>query len=303
MSILRAYEALRGVAGVEVAENVPLAQHTTYRIGGPAALLATAHTYAALTATLRTLASEGVPWVVLGRGSNILASDTGYRGCIVKLGKEFSRLAVDGTLICAGAAVMLPKLVNETLSHELSGLESCAGIPGTVGGAVSMDAGSRHEWIGRVVRDVVTLAPGKGMVRRMGHDIEWGYRHCSIPSDEIILEATFELTPSSKQAIADEMNRRMARRRATQPVGKPCCGSVFKNPGDRSVGALLDSCGLKGVRVGGAAVSERHANFVVNEGGATAADVLAVMHRMYDEVWQHHGIELVPEVKFLGFEG
>lgn len=303
MSVLRAQRALAQQPGLELAQDAPLSQATTYRIGGPAALMATAHSYAALMGCLRVLMAEEVPWVVLGRGSNVLASDAGYKGCVIRLGKEFSRLTVDGNVICAGGAVLLTRLVNETLSHELSGLESCAGIPGTVGGAISMDAGSRHAWIGRVVRDVVTLRPGEGMVRHLGHEIEWGYRHCSIPASEIILEATFELTPSDKQTIAAEMNRRMARRRATQPIGKPCCGSVFKNPGDRSVGALLDACGLKGLREGGASISEKHANFVVNEGGATAADVVRLINRMYQEVQEGYGIKLVPEVKFLGFEG
>ena len=303
MSIRKAWMALQAQEGTEVIENAPLSQCTTYRIGGPADLLVTAHTYAALVGALRTLSKEEVPWVVLGKGSNILASDEGYRGCVIRLGREFSRISVDGDVITSGSAVMLPKLVNETLSRELSGLECCAGIPGTVGGAISMDAGSRHQWIGRVVRDVVTYRPGAGMVRHLGSDIEWGYRWCSIPRDEIILEATMQLTPSTKQAVADEMNRRMARRRATQPIGKPCCGSVFKNPGDRSVGALLDSCDLKGLQVGGAQVSEKHANFVVNNGRASAIDVVQVMNRMHEAVQERYGINLVPEVKFLGFEG
>jgi UDP-N-acetylmuramate dehydrogenase len=245
----------------------------------------------------------GMPWVVLGKGSNILAADDGYRGCVIKLGREFSHMQVDGCLITAGAAVMLPKLVNESLTQRLSGLESCAGIPGTVGGAVSMDAGSRHEWIGRCVHDVVTYRPGEGMRRYEGHEVEWGYRRCSIPGNEIILEATFELRPSTREAIANEMNRRMARRRATQPIGKPCCGSVFRNPADRAVGALLEDCGLKGYTVGGACVSDVHANFVINRGNATAIDVVRVMNHMHDEVKAKFGIDLTPEVKFLGFEG
>ncbi len=302
MSIRKAIIALSQVEGVELAEDLALSQCTTYRIGGPADLVVTAHTYAVLAQTLRVLTTEEVPWVVLGRGSNVLASDDGYRGCVIKLGREFSRMYVDGTKITAGAAVLLPQLVNESLSHELSGLESCAGIPGTVGGAVSMDAGSRHHWIGRVVHDVVTYRLGEGMQRYQGSEVEWGYRWCSLPTSEIILEATFELKPSSKQAIADEMNHRMARRRATQPIGKPCCGSVFKNPGDRSVGALLDSCGLKGTRVGGACVSEKHANFVVNEGDATAADVLALITQMRTAVAEQYGVKLTPEVKLLGFK-
>lgn len=303
MTILKAYKALSSLEGLELASDAPLASCTSYRIGGPADLLVTAHSYAALTGCLQVLAREEIPWVVLGRGSNVLVADAGYRGCVVRLGKEFSRMETDGTTICAGAAVLLPKLVNETLSRGLSGLECCAGIPGTVGGAVSMDAGSRHEWIGRAIRDVVTLRPGEGMRRYLVHEIEWGYRRSSLPPDEIILEATFALEQSTKQAVADEMGRRMARRKATQPIGQPCCGSVFKNPGDRSVGALIDSCGLKGLRVGGAAVSERHANFVVNTGGATAADVVTIMGRIHDEVAGRYGIDLVPEVKLLGFEG
>jgi len=303
VSVRSALEALSQLEGVQVIADAPLSQCTTYRIGGPADIMATADTYAGLTGLLRVLQSHQVPWAVLGKGSNILAADGGYRGCIVRLGREFQRISADGTLITAGSAVLLTKLVNETLSRELSGLECCAGIPGTVGGAISMDAGSRHQWIGRVVRDVVTYRPGQGMVRYMGADVEWGYRWCSIPRNEIVLETTLELVPSTKQAVADEMNRRMARRRATQPIGKPCCGSVFKNPGDRSVGALLDSCDLKGLRIGDASVSTKHANFVVNEGRATAQDVVLVMNQMHDAVQQRYGINLVPEVKFLGFEG
>ena len=303
MSVLRAYKRLGQTEGVEVTAEASLAQCTTYRIGGPADLLVTANSYAGLLRTIRLLQEEGVPWVILGRGSNVLAADGGYRGCVVRLGREFQRMSVDGNSITAGAGVLLPQLVNESLSKQLSGLECCAGIPGTVGGAVSMDAGSRHHWIGRVIRDVVTLQPGCGMVRHDGAQIEWGYRWCSIPSDQIILEATFDLLPSDKQTIAAEMNRRMARRRASQPIGKPCCGSVFKNPGDRSVGAMLDSCGLKGVSEGKARVSERHANFVVNEGGATAVDVVRLINRMHEAVKERFGVDLTPEVKFLGFEG
>ncbi len=301
MSTLHTYNALVAIDGLDVTQDASLAQCTTYRIGGPADLLVVANSYRALASAVRVLGQEGVPWVILGRGSNILASDQGYRGCVIRLGREFSRMMVEGTLVTAGSGVLLTKLVNETLTRELSGLECCAGIPGTVGGALSMDAGSRHEWIGRVVRDVVTFRPGEGMVRYAGSQIEWGYRWSSIPSNEIILEATFELTPSTRDAIALEMNRRLARRRATQPTGKPCCGSVFRNPGDRSVGALLEGCGLKGLRIGGACVSEKHANFVVNEGGATAMDVVQVINQMHDTVRDRYGVELTPEVKFLGF--
>lgn len=300
MGVYNAYMALSGAIDGEVRRDVPLARHTTYRIGGPAALMVTANTYHSLRRTLEVLAREGVDWVVLGRGSNVLAADEGYRGCVVRLGREFSRMSVEGSAITAGAAVTMPNLVRETLSRSLTGLEFCVGIPGTVGGAIAMDAGTRHEWIGQVVRDVVTLRPGEGMRRYAASEVEWGYRYTSLPHDEIVLEATLDLEPGDKALIGQEMDARLARRSRHQPLGKPSCGSVFKNPGDRSVAQLIDQAGLKGYRVGGARVSDQHANFIVNEGGATAQDVVAVMAHVHDVVAQEYGIDLRPEVKCLG---
>lgn len=304
MSVRRAYATLveQRTEGIEVEKDASLARCTTYRVGGPADLLVTAHSYEGLARTMRVLAAENVPWVVLGRGSNVLAADEGYRGCVIRLGRGFARMMVDETLVTAGAAVMLPKLVNETLTRGLTGLECCAGIPGTVGGAVAMDAGTRDEWIGRCVRDVVAFDPTRGLVRHLGSDISWGYRHSSLPADQIILEATFELASSTREAVSAEMQRLTVRRRVTQPVGKACCGSVFRNPPDRSVGKMLEDCGLKGVRRGSACVSEKHANFVINEGGAQARDVLELMGVMHDAVLTRFGVDLQPEVKLLGFK-
>lgn len=301
MTIRRAARALEQVEGIELLEGQALAQYTTFRIGGPVDLLVTAHTYAALVHALRILAAEEVSWVVLGRGSNVLASDAGYRGCVIRLGREFTRIKVDATLITAGAAVQLGKLVNLSLSKELAGLECCTGIPGTVGGAVTMNAGSRHNWVGAVVRDVVTYLPGTGMRRHQGSDIEWGYRWSSLPGNEIILEATFELRPSARRTIAAEMNSQQIHRKTSQPLGAYCCGSVFMNPDDRSAGELIESCGLKGTRVGGACISQKHANFVINEGTATAADVLELIILMRDSVLDRFGVSLIPEVRLLGF--
>lgn len=301
MTIRKAGIALAQVEGVELIEDAALSQYTTYRIGGPVDLLVTAQTYVGLVRTIRILSEEEVPWVVLGRGSNVLASDSGYRGCVIRLGREFSHTHVDGCMITVGAAVQLGKLVNVALRKELSGLECCVGIPGTVGGAVSMDAGGRSNWIGSVVRDVVTYRPGVGMRRYQGTDIEWGYRWCSIPAHEIILEVTFELTPSNNRSIANEMSALMIKRKAAQPLGAYCCGSVFMNPDKRSAAELIESCGLKGTRVGGACVSQKHANFVINDRNATAADVLELIILMRDAVWERYGVGLNPEVKLLGF--
>lgn len=302
MSLFNAYMGLLGTIDADVRKDELLAHRTTYRIGGPAALAVTAHTYRALVRTIEVLGEEKVPWVVLGKGSNVLASDAGYEGCVISLGREFCRITVgeDG-LVAAGAGVALPKLVNEALRASLSGLEFCIGIPGTVGGAVVMDAGTRREWIGSLVRDVVTYRPGEGMVRYDGSDIEWGYRETSIPAGEVILEATFALTPGERKAIGDAMDARLHLRQRNQPTGMPSCGSVFKNPGDVSVARLIERCGLKGYAVGGAEVSNVHANFVVNNGRATAADVVSVISHVHDVVSEQCGYDLATEVKFLGF--
>ena len=302
MSLFNAYMSLSGATDAEVLRNERLSQRTTYRIGGPASLFVTVNSYPALVKVLSVLAVERIGWVVIGKGSNILASDRGYNGCVIMLGGEFSRISVgEGGLITAGAGVVLGRLVNEALKNSLAGLECCVGIPGTVGGAISMDAGSRHEWIGQAVRDLVVLRPGEGMHRYEGPEIDWGYRHTSLGSSEIVLEATFELEPGEKGAIGRDMDQRLRRRRQSQPTGKATCGSVFRNPGDRSVGVLIESCGLKGFSVGGAQVSDVHSNFVINKGGASATDVVAVMGHVHDVVLARHGIDLQPEVKLLGF--
>ena len=302
MSVFNAYMSLLGSIDADVRRDERLAHRTTYRIGGPAALAVTAHTYRALVRTIEVLGEEGVPWVILGKGSNILASDEGYQGCVISLGREFCRVTIseDG-IVAAGAGVALSKLLNDALRASLSGLEFCVGIPGTVGGAIAMDAGTRREWIGSLVRDVVTYRPGEGMIRYDGSEVEWGYRTTSIPKDEVILEATFCLQQGDRKAIGEAMDARLHLRHRNQPTGVASCGSVFKNPGEVSVARLIERCGLKGYTVGGATVSDVHANFVVNSGCATAADVVSVITHVHDVVSEQCGYDLTPEVRFLGF--
>ena len=305
MSVSNAYLSLSGNVNATVTLDEPLSRHTSYRIGGPAALFVRANDYAALTRTLEVLEAEGVRWVLLGKGSNILADDAGYDGCVICLGDQFARINVSEgeCLITAGAGAALSRVVSEAMRASLSGLEPCAGIPGTLGGALSMDAGTRREWIGQRVRDLVVLRPGKGLFRYAGSEIDWGYRTTSLPGSEIILEATLALDRSDKDIIAIEMDERLHRRRATQPLSLPSCGSVFRNPPDHSVGKLIEECGLSGLSQGGAQISTTHANFIVNTGRATASDVLSLISRAHDAVLERHGIDLACEVKFLGFGG
>ncbi len=303
MSVFNAYMSLSGAVDADVVRSERLSRRTTYRIGGPAALFVAAHSYAALARTVSVLRAEHVEWVILGKGSNVLVSDAGYDGCVIVLDDEFSRMTVDEAeaTVTAGAGALLSKVVTAALKASLTGLERCVGIPGSVGGAVSMDAGTRREWLGPLVRDLVVLRPGEGLHRYEGPEIDWGYRTSSIPTSEIILEATLALAHGERDRIAADMESRLRRRREAQPLGLPSCGSIFRNPPERSAGVLIESCGLKGATCGGAQISEEHANFIVNRGGATAQDVITLISRAHDEVLARHGVDLACEVKLLGF--
>ena len=260
MGLFNAVMSLSGAADTDLIENERLARHTSYRIGGRAALFLVCHSYHALRRAVEVLEAERVPWVIIGKGSNLLVADEGYDGAVITLGREFQRTVVaeDGVTCTVGAGVILARLVNDALSRELTGLEFAVGIPGTVGGAVSMNAGSRTEWIGSLIQDVVTFKPGAGMRHYAHDDIAWGYRMCGLPRNEIVLEATLKLAPGSKADIRTKMEQALTRRRHTQPVGSATCGSVFKNPPDRSVGKMIEDCGLKGFSVGGAEISPIH---------------------------------------------
>ena len=303
MGLFNAVMALSGAADTDLIEQESLARHTSYRIGGKADLFLVCHSYHALRRALDVLTEEDVPWVIIGKGSNLLVADEGYRGTVVTLGREFSRMicADDGVTLTVGAGVILARLVNEALSRGLTGLEFAVGIPGTVGGAVSMNAGTRTEWMGSVIEDVLTLKPGVGLRHYSHDDVLWGYRSCTLPRDEIVLEATVKLAPGDKAQIRSRMERSLDRRRKSQPLGSACCGSVFKNPPDMSVGKMIEDCGLKGFSVGGAEVSPIHGNLIVNTGSARAEDVAAVIKKVHEEVRKAYGVELQPEVKFLGF--
>ena len=304
MSVIDAYVALKDGIDAQVTRDELMAHHTSYRVGGRAALMVQAHTYAALVRTIEVLGEYGVPWVILGRGTNLLVSDNGFQGCVITLGRDFQRISVanNGSL-CAGGATQLARVVNEAMKAELTGLECCVGIPGTVGGAIAMNAGTREEWIGNVVDSIVVFRPREGMVRYDVSDLEWGYRYCSLPPGEIVLEVVFCLDFGEKKAIAQTMEGLLKRRNLTQPVGKPTCGSVFRNPGNASAAKLIEECGLKGYSCGQAEVSRVHANFVINNGGATAKDVVGVMRHVHEVVLRDKNVDLQCEVKFLGFGG
>ena len=314
MGAFDAYIRLDGSLSGRIICDEPLSKHTTYRIGGPADLYVECETLADLSLLTEVLAEEEVPWTIIGRGSNLLVADEGYRGAAVVLGSEFSRLSFHGFTpvptgqpapesvpVTAGGAVMLSRLVLGAFGLGLAGLEFAVGTPGTVGGAVRMNAGTRSAWFGSLVESVTVFTPGEGLRKVPATNIEWGYRSCSLPADVVVVEVCLKLAPSDKMMLHAAMEAGLKRRRATQPLQLPSCGSVFKGAEGASAGELIESCGLKGLKCGGAEISPVHANFIVNNGNATAQDVLSLMRVARDKVREKHGVELQPEVRFLGF--
>lgn len=284
----------------EVRTAEPMARHTSFHIGGPADLYVTCDTLADLVEATRACEEEDVQWVVAGKGSNLLVADGGYRGAVIVLGREFKSHSVQDTDIKAGAACILAYVVRDAFSRGLGGLEFAVGIPGTVGGAIAMNAGSRDAWMGSVVESVTLYVPGHGLRRLRGGDVEWAYRDSGLARAGIILEAVLRLAESDKERIRSDMERSLDRRKRTQPLSQPSAGSVFKNPPGDSAGRLIEAVGLKGTRLGGARVSEIHANFIVNDGGATAADVLGLVRKVQLAVRDRYAIQLEPEIRFLG---
>lgn len=288
----------------EVFPNEPMARHTTYRVGGPARYLVRVDSVGALRRVVECAEQCRVPWTVVGRGSNLLVSDAGFKGVVVTLGRDFRNMRFDEqtSVLTAGAAVLLSAAVQEAFRRSLAGLEFEVGTPGTIGGALRMNAGSRTEWISQSLIAVTTYSPRYGLRRRLAAEIEWGYRSTSFDADEVMIECELALSPADPFYIRGKMEASLTRRKQTQPLDKPSCGSVFKSPDGDSAGRLIDAAGLKGAQIGGAQVSEVHANFIVNNGTALAQDVKQLMELVQEKVAQTHGIELQPEVRFLGFE-
>ncbi len=287
----------------DIVANEPMSRHTTYRIGGPAHFFVRVDTLTSLSQTCSVCEESGIPWVVIGRGSNLLVADEGFAGAVIILGRDFRTLKVDDGChrFIAGAGVLLSAVVQKAFQESLAGLEFAVGTPGTMGGAIRMNAGSAKEWLGALVYTVTTFSTKKGLVKYRGSDIAWGYRSSSIPAQEVVVECELSMEPSDPVFIHAKMEASLKRRKSSQPLDEPSCGSVFKNPAAESAGALIDRLGLKGARIGGACISPKHANFIVNDGKATAEDVRRLMAMVQMRVKEAYGIELTPEVRFLGF--
>ncbi|MCZ8511235.1 UDP-N-acetylmuramate dehydrogenase [Paenibacillus filicis] len=292
---------LKSGAYGEIRLNEPLAPYTTWKIGGPADLLIIPDTKEQLAETVRLLNRHQTPWFALGRGSNLLVTDKGIRGAVIKLGESLETLRFEGEKAIAGGAYSLIKLSVMAGKEGLTGFEFAGGIPGTVGGAVYMNAGAHGSDVSRILQQAEVLLPTGELVLLQKDDLEYGYRHSKLHRQPaIVTEAVFQLKYGDRKEIIGTTAAYKERRLRTQPLQLACAGSVFRNPEGTFAAKLIEEAGLKGHKVGGAEVSPLHANFIVNTGQASALDVLTLIEQVKDAVDSRFGVKLVPEVMVVG---
>lgn len=293
---------LQHLDGVEVDWNVKLAGHTSLRVGGPVSCLLRPLNLAGLQSSVQVLSQNHYPYFILGRGTNLLVRDTGTRAAAISLESGFSqveRLDASGR-VRVGAGLRLNRLLRFCLQENLSGLEFIAGIPGSVGGAVRMNAGTHAGEMADVCEEVLLLLADGSLSRLAGSQLCFSYRRAELPSGAVLLEAEFSFSPSSREQIRDKIRTLLRERKEKQPWRLPSAGSVFKNPPGDFAGRLIEAVGLKGVRVGDAQISPRHANFIVNRGQARARDILALIELARDKVSQEFGVQLELEIEIIG---
>ena len=279
-----------------------MAKHTSYRIGGPANAYITPRDKDDLSQILQFANQHGIATYFVGSGSNLLVADEGIDGLVITLGKSLKRLEIAGATVFAESGVMLGKMVKECISRNLSGVESMIGVPGTLGGALVMNAGAFGGEISNYLKHVTVMEMDGQEKHYQPGDISFSYRHSTFPDDEIVISAEFELIQSDKETVQEKRAVASGGRKATQPLKFRSAGSVFKNPKEGAAGYYIDQAGLKGTKVGDAEISPIHANFFVNHGKAKASDVVALIRLARETVHDKFGIMLDLEVKPLGFK-
>ena len=287
--------------GCSIVENADMGKYTSFRVGGAADLLVEPNSVDALSEILKACKAEDVKPVVLGNGTNVLVRDEGIHGVVLVLGDDFSKIEYCGNnMVRAQAGANLVKLCRFALEYKLGGMEFAYGIPGTVGGAAFMNAGA----YGGEMKDVVLVVNHMNMDGEkgsfQGSELDFSYRHSAyVNSDLIITSVIFYLKNDNPDAIKNRMDSILGRRKAKQPLDFPSAGSTFKRPEGHFAGALIEGCGLKGKSIGGAQVSEKHAGFIINKGGATATDVLDLIELIKKSVYEKDGVMLEPEVRII----
>lgn len=297
-------QSLRHKYGERARFGEPLRRHTSFRIGGPADVWVEVSTADEICELQRVARESALPLVVFGIGTNVLVSDHGVRGIVLRLGRAFHtfewRVEDDCVRVRAGAAAPFKKLVTEVVRRGLTGLEFAEGIPGSIGGGLLMNAGAFGGEIANVVDGVLGVDLEQGAHRLPRSALRFGYRRFDLPDGLIVTHVDFVLQPDDAHAVRDRVAHAKRRRDRGQPLGWPNAGSIFKNPPGDFAGRLIESVGLKGRRIGDAMVSEQHANFILNVGAAKAADVKQLMEEITDSVWRERAVRLVPEIKLVG---
>jgi len=286
--------------GTVIRRDEPLARHTTLRVGGPADVYVEPASEADLAAILKFCGARQVPFFILGRGSNLLVRDGGVRGVVIHLSAPaFSQLTVIGEQLHCGAGARLKQVAVEAKRQGLTGLEFLEGIPGSVGGALRMNAGAMGSWTFAAVVSVRYMDYAGEIHERPASEVPVEYRVCPLLKTNLALGAVFQCQPKARAEIEQCMKSYSEKRWASQPAA-PSAGCIFKNPGRIPAGRLVDELGLKGMRVGGAVVSAEHGNFIINDGGATAQDVLALIAQLQTRVLAERGVNLHTEVEIIG---
>ena len=297
--MLEKLQKMLGEAKVLVKE--PMAAHTTFRIGGPADYFVMPETVEELANVLKLCREEKVPYFILGNGSNLLVGDKGFSGVVIQLYKNFDGLSVEGTRVTAKSGAMLIRVAKEAAKAGLTGLEFASGIPGTIGGAMVMNAGAYGGEMKDVITSVTVLTKNGDIKTLSGEEMNFRYRGSVVEEEGyIVLEAVMELAEGKLEEIQARIEELSVQRRTKQPIEYPSAGSTFKRPEGYFAGKLIQDANLRGYQVGGAQVSEKHCGFVINAGGATAADVMQLMQDVSDRVKEQFGVTLEPEVKRIG---
>lgn len=290
----------RKIPTLELLHDEPMSRHTTFRVGGPARLMALPQTEEEVVAAVRLAYELEVEPVFVGNGSNLLVDDAGVDAFVVKTTPGLSWRRTEGTEFIAGSGILLAALANEAARHAFTGLEFAHGIPGSLGGAVTMNAGAYDGELRQVVKSVRVLDEQGEVAELPAEQCDFSYRRSAFSDGKrLILSAALKLSQGDPTAIRARMNELMARRKEKQPLEYPSAGSTFKRPEGHYAAALIDQCGLKGLAIGGAQVSAKHAGFIVNTGMATCRDILDLIGVVRDCVYRVTGVELEPEVKYL----
>ena len=295
--------AFAGLAGVQICEHEPMSRHTSFGVGGPADIFAVPTSATALRQLLLACLDSDLPYLVIGNGTNVIFRDGGFRGVVIRLGEPLGEIRHEANRLIAQSGAGLDSLCLRACEAGLAGLAWAAGIPGTVGGAVWMNAGANGGEIGQVVRRVLALNQAGDQVELCPADLDFSYRYSTLQGQPLVVaEVEFDLTPGDPQELRRHMYETIEKRCGCQPLKERSAGSIFKRPPGEFAGRLIDCTGCKGLTVGGAQISPKHAGFIVNRGGATAQDVLQLIEQVRQRVHEEHGIWLEQEVCVVGEE-